>query len=79
MREDHIRIQCLFPGLQLSKALQSANQIDNWIEKEVEYAFDESLGYITSCPTNVGTGLRASVMIHLPGLVLTKELAVLYK
>ena len=77
--EDHIRIQCLFPGLQLSKALQSANQIDNWIEKEVEYAFDESLGYITSCPTNVGTGLRASVMIHLPGLVLTKELAVLYK
>ena len=54
-------------GLQLSKALQSANQIDNWIEKEVEYAFDESLGYITSCPTNVGTGLRASVMIHLLG------------
>ena len=73
--EDHIRIQCLFPGLQLSKALQSANQIDNWIEKEVEYAFDESLGYITSCPTNVGTGLRASVMIHLPGLVLTKRIS----
>ncbi|MGE1166972.1 ATP--guanido phosphotransferase, partial [Peribacillus simplex] len=71
--EDHIRIQCLFSGLQLSEALQSANQIDNWIEKEVEYAFDESLGYITSCPTNVGTGLRASVMIHLPGLVLTKR------
>ncbi|MCZ2969815.1 protein arginine kinase, partial [Acinetobacter baumannii] len=64
-----------FPGLQLSKALQSANQIDNWIEKEVEYAFDESLGYITSCPTNVGTGLRASVMIHLPGLVLTKRIS----
>lgn len=62
-------------GLQLSKALQSANQIDNWIEKEVEYAFDESLGYITSCPTNVGTGLRASVMIHLPGLVLTKRIS----
>ena len=45
------------------------------IEKEVEYAFDESLGYITSCPTNVGTGLRASVMIHLPGLVLTKRIS----
>ncbi|MFP3670729.1 ATP--guanido phosphotransferase, partial [Priestia sp. SIMBA_032] len=73
--EDHIRIQCLFSGLQLSEALQSANQIDNWIEKEVEYAFDESLGYITSCPTNVGTGLRASVMIHLPGLVLTKRIS----
>ncbi|MFH4338539.1 protein arginine kinase, partial [Acinetobacter baumannii] len=56
-------------------ALQSANQIDNWIEKEVEYAFDESLGYITSCPTNVGTGLRASVMIHLPGLVLKKRIS----
>ena len=73
LMKDHIRIHCLFSGLQLSEALQSANQIDNWIEKEVEYAFDESLGYITSCPTNVGTGLRASVMIHLPGLVLTKN------
>ncbi|MFZ3196773.1 MAG: ATP--guanido phosphotransferase, partial [Bacillus mycoides] len=51
--EDHVRIQCLFSGLQLSEALQSANQIDNWIEEQVEYAFDESLGYITSCPTNV--------------------------
>lgn len=72
--EDHVRIQCLFPGLQLSEALQCANQIDDWIEEEVEYAFDESVGYITSCPTNVGTGLRASVMIHLPALVLTKRI-----
>ncbi|PEB50772.1 protein arginine kinase [Bacillus pseudomycoides] len=72
--EDHVRIQCLFPGLQLSEALQSANQMDNKIEEVVEYAFDESLGYITSCPTNVGTGLRASVMIHLPALVLTKQI-----
>ncbi|KEK22624.1 protein arginine kinase [Bacillus gaemokensis] len=72
--EDHVRIQCLFSGLQLSEALQSANQIDNLIEEVIEYAFDESLGYITSCPTNVGTGLRASVMIHLPALVLTKRI-----
>ncbi|MDM5152903.1 protein arginine kinase [Bacillus sp. DX1.1] len=72
--EDHVRIQCLFPGLQLSEALQSANQMDDWIEEAVEYAFDESIGYITSCPTNVGTGLRASVMIHLPALVLTKRI-----
>ena len=64
MRKTTLGFSAYF-GLQLSKALQSANQIDNWIEKEVEYAFDESLGYITSCPTNVGTGLRASVMIHL--------------
>ena len=71
--EDHVRIQCLFSGLQLSEALQSANQIDDWIEEQVEYAFDESLGYFTSCPTNVGTGLRASVMMHLPALVLTQK------
>ncbi|HEK9103186.1 protein arginine kinase [Bacillus pfraonensis] len=72
--EDHVRIQCLFSGLQLSEALQSANKMDTWIEETVEYAFDESLGYITSCPTNVGTGLRASVMLHLPALVLTKRI-----
>ena len=72
--EDHVRIQCLFSGLQLSKAWQSANKMDTWIEEAVEYAFDESLGYITSCPTNVGTGLRASVMMHLPALVLTKRM-----
>jgi len=72
--EDHIRIQCLFPGLQLTEALHSANQIDDWIENQIEYAFDEQVGYITSCPTNLGTGLRASVMIHLPALVLTGQM-----
>ncbi|BCB01958.1 protein arginine kinase [Bacillus sp. KH172YL63] len=72
--EDHIRIQCLYPGLQLKEALQRANQIDDWFESEFDYAFDEKHGYLTTCPTNVGTGLRASVMMHLPGLVLTQQL-----
>jgi protein arginine kinase len=72
--EDHIRIQCLFPGLQLSVALDTANEIDDWLESNIQYAFDEKLGYLTSCPTNVGTGLRASVMMHLPGLILTQQI-----
>ena len=72
--EDHIRIQCLYPGLQLLEALNTAFQIDDWLEEEINYAFDEKVGYLTSCPTNVGTGLRASVMLHLPGLVMTQQL-----
>jgi len=73
--EDHIRIQCLFPGFQLTESLHMANQIDNWLEEHVDYAFNEKVGYLTSCPTNVGTGLRASVMMHLPGLVLTQQMS----
>ncbi|QXM07275.1 protein arginine kinase [Crassaminicella indica] len=69
--EDHIRIQCLLPGFQLDEAWDIANKIDDVIEEEVKYAFDENLGYLTSCPTNVGTGIRASVMIHLPALTMT--------
>ncbi|MBM4764971.1 protein arginine kinase [Bacillus sp. B15-48] len=72
--EDHIRIQCLFPGMQLSETLKVANEVDNWLEEKLDYAFDEQFGYLTSCPTNVGTGLRASVMMHLPGLVLTRQM-----
>ncbi|MDX8363107.1 protein arginine kinase [Cytobacillus sp. IB215316] len=73
--EDHIRIQCLFPGFQLSAALEKANELDDWIETHVDYAFDEQKGYLTSCPTNVGTGLRASVMMHLPALILTQQMS----
>lgn len=72
--EDHIRIQCLFPGLQLKEALDLAMELDDWIEEKVDYAFDEHRGYLTSCPTNVGTGLRASVMMHLPALVLNQQM-----
>nr|WP_279326084.1 protein arginine kinase [Bacillus sp. FJAT-47783] len=72
--EDHIRIQCLLPGFQLKEALNVANGLDDLIENEIDYAYDEQLGYLTSCPTNVGTGLRASVMMHLPALVLTQQI-----
>ena len=72
--EDHVRIQMYFPGFQLNTALKEAFQIDDWIEEKIDYAFDETKGYLTSCPTNVGTGMRASVMIHLPALVFTKNI-----
>ncbi|MGP4082467.1 protein arginine kinase [Pseudalkalibacillus sp. R45] len=72
--EDHIRIQCLFPGFQLIEALTLASGIDDWFEEKLNYAFDEQHGYLTSCPTNVGTGMRASVMMHLPALVLTQKI-----
>lgn len=72
--EDHIRIQLYYPGFQLKKALDEAFKFDDWLEEKVNYAFDETKGYLTSCPTNVGTGMRASVMIHLPALVLSKQL-----
>ncbi|MDF0727609.1 protein arginine kinase [Cytobacillus sp. S13-E01] len=72
--EDHIRIQCLYPGFQLTEALKVAGELDDWIEQYVDYAFDEQRGYLTTCPTNVGTGLRASVMMHLPALILTDQM-----
>ncbi|UFT99467.1 protein arginine kinase [Radiobacillus kanasensis] len=72
--EDHIRIQLYFPGFQLEKALQKAFELDDWLEEKVDYAFDENRGYLTSCPTNVGTGMRASVMMHLPALAITQKI-----
>ena len=72
--EDHLRIQCLFSGFKLNEGLVLANGIDDWIESTLDYAYDENKGYLTSCPTNVGTGLRASVMMHLPALVMTQQL-----
>jgi protein arginine kinase len=72
--EDHLRIQCIFPGFQIRNAWQLASRIDDSLETKLNYAFEEKYGYLTSCPTNVGTGLRASVMMHLPGLVLTNQI-----
>ncbi|WP_284140987.1 protein arginine kinase [Virgibacillus sp. LDC-1] len=72
--EDHLRVQLYYPGLQLTKALEKAFEFDDWLEENINYAFDETKGYLTSCPTNVGTGMRASVMMHLPALALTKQL-----
>lgn len=67
--EDHLRIQALGGGLSLDSALALANHIDDAIEAQMDYAYDERLGYLTACPTNLGTGLRASTMVHLPALV----------
>lgn len=69
--EDHIRIQCVMPGLRLVEAWELATGIDDAFEQKLTYAFHEKYGYLTACPTNVGTGIRASVMLHLPGLVLS--------
>lgn len=72
--EDHLRIQVLFPGLQLKKAWELANQVDDLIEANVKYAFDPDIGYLTACPSNVGTGMRGSVMLHLPALARINQL-----
>ncbi len=72
--EDHLRIQALRPGLALRQAWEDVNALDDSLEARLEYAFSSSLGYLTSCPTNVGTGMRASTMMHLPGLVLLNEM-----
>lgn len=67
--EDHLRMQCILPGLQLKKAWEVIDSIDDSLESKLNYAYSEQLGYLTACPTNTGTGLRASVMMHLPALV----------
>lgn len=71
--EDHLRIQCLASGLQLKEMWRLASSVDDALEQKLNYAFDPQRGYLTACPTNVGTGMRASVMMHLPGLVLTQQ------
>ena len=72
--EDHIRIQSFLPGSNLSGALAGANLVDDWLEQGLDWAFDDNIGYLTTCPSNVGTGMRASVMMHLPALHLTGKL-----
>lgn len=72
--EDHLRLQILLPGLTLEEAMNKANELDDALEAHLDFAFNEKFGYLTSCPTNVGTGLRASVMAHLPGLKITGAL-----
>lgn len=72
--EDHLRIHCMGKGLCLDKQLERAFAIDDAIESRQDIAFDEKLGYITSCPTNLGTGLRATAVLHLPGLFYTQNM-----
>ena len=72
--EDHLRMQALRPGLQLKQAWQTIDQADTRLEKRLDYAFTPDLGYLTACPTNLGTGIRVSAMLHLPGLVLAEQI-----
>ncbi|MFR1759672.1 MAG: ATP--guanido phosphotransferase [Christensenellaceae bacterium] len=72
--EDHLRIQCILPGLQLRESYKSAAQMARTVEAKHAFAFDDRLGYLTCCPTNVGTGMRASVMVRLPALTLSGQI-----
>lgn len=72
--EDHLRIQVLRSGFELDSCWEEINRIDDLLESHVTYAFSEQIGYLTACPTNVGTGIRVSVLLHLPALVITKEI-----
>ena len=70
--EDHLRMQSIRSGLQLKQAFKLVDKVDSALEGKLEFAYDNKLGYLTACPTNVGTGMRASAMLHLPGLVLSE-------
>ncbi len=72
--EDHLRMQSIRPGLQLYEAFSSLDTIDSRLENDLDFAFSPQLGYLTACPTNVGTGMRASAMLHLPALVLSEQM-----
>ena len=72
--EDHLRIQVLKSGLDLTAAWDTINELDDLIEARVTYAYSDRFGYLTACPTNVGTGVRVSVMLHLPALVITRQI-----
>src|SRR4051795_2719163 len=72
--EDHLRMQALRPGLQLKQAWLAIDQADTALERRLDYAFSSDVGYLTACPTNLGTGIRVSAMLHLPGLVLAEQI-----
>ncbi|OHB69585.1 MAG: protein arginine kinase [Planctomycetes bacterium RBG_13_63_9] len=72
--EDHLRVQVIESGLSLQSVWEQVNRLDDLIEEKGAYAFHETLGYLTACPTNVGTGMRVSVMLHLPALVITRQI-----
>jgi protein arginine kinase len=77
--EDHLRIQVLRSGLQLEEAWEQINKIDDALEAKLDFAFHPRFGYLTACPTNVGTGIRVSVMLHLPALKLTGEIEKVFR
>lgn len=73
--EDHFRIQCIMSGLAIDDCYSLADEIDNYLDKKLHFAFHEKYGYLTKCPTNVGTGLRISVMMNLPALFVSGKMA----
>src|SRR5215471_18671536 len=77
--EDHLRLQVMRSGFTLDEAWQEIDRVDDLLEQRVTYAFSDEFGYLTACPTNVGTGMRASVMLHLPALVLTKQIEKVFR
>lgn len=76
--EDHLRLQTMLSGLQLAEAAQLVDKIDDLLEEKLDFAFDEKIGYLTACPTNVGTGMRASVMMHLPVLTMMDQIGQIF-
>ena len=72
--EDHLRMQGIRSGLQLKTVFKMIDKVDSALEERLDFAFSPQLGYLTACPTNVGTGMRASAMMHLPGLVLSEQI-----
>ena len=77
--EDHLRIQVMHSGLDLQSAWERIDSLDDKLEDAILYAFHPSFGYLTACPTNVGTGLRVSVMLHLPALVITRQIEKVFR
>ena len=76
--EDHLRIQGIRSGFEMEPTWRMVDEIDDAIEGQVEYAFSAQFGYLTACPTNVGTGMRVSVMLHLPALAITRHIEKLF-
>jgi len=76
--EDHLRIQTVLPGLDPEKAYDLAGKVDDILEERLDFAFDEKIGYLTACPTNVGTGIRVSVMMHLPVLTMMNQIGQIF-
>lgn len=76
--EDHVRIQCLSPGFSPDKSWEMANRIDDLLGESLDFAFHEKFGYLTSCPTNTGTGLRVSAMVHLPAIAVSGRISGLF-
>lgn len=77
--EDHLRMQVMHSGLDMDSAWEQINRLDDLLAERINFAFHERLGYLTACPTNVGTGMRVSVMLHLPALVITQQIEKVFR